>query len=358
MSRFIQLHYLTIYPLSNPNRDDQGRPKSAQFGGAPRLRISSQAIKRAARISDVMQTALSGHLGERTQRLGDVVMQVLRDGGADDKQAKELAKEVSSVFGKIDDKAFKDGHVRIKQLAFVSPKERVLAIELAQKALAGEDMPKDKDLKKAVLQTADGAADIAMFGRMLADSPDFNREAAVQVSHALTTHQALVEDDFYTAVDDLKTTAEDAGAGFVGDAGFGSGVFYLYACIDTALLKENLAGDQELSARAAEALAEALAISTPSGKRNSFGHQTRAGHIRVEAGDQQPRSLAGAFFKPVKAEDQMQASVTALSDAAAAMDAAYGACADDHLVMDVASGQGSLSDVKGFVRRHVLGGHD
>ena len=48
MSSFLQLHYLTVYPLSNPNRDDLGRPKTAIYGGAPRLRISSQALKRAA----------------------------------------------------------------------------------------------------------------------------------------------------------------------------------------------------------------------------------------------------------------------------------------------------------------------
>jgi CRISPR system Cascade subunit CasC len=50
----------------------------------------------------------------------------------------------------------------------------------------------------------------------------------VQVAHAYTTHRVTVEDDFYTAVDDLKTKAEDAGAGFVGELGFGSGLFYLY----------------------------------------------------------------------------------------------------------------------------------
>lgn len=355
MSRFIQLHYLTIYPLSNPNRDDQGRPKSAQFGGAPRLRISSQALKRAARISDGMQQALMGHLGERTQRLGEVIEQALIGQGASDKEARPIAKEISGVFGKLDaDAEKKKGHLRIKQLAFVSPDERALAIELAQRALAGEPLPKDKDLKKAVLLAADGAADIAMFGRMLADSPDYNRDAAVQVSHAMTTHQARVEDDFYTAVDDLKTPEEDAGAGFVGDAGFGSGVFYLYACIDTALLLENLAGDRDLAARSAQALAEALAISTPSGKRNSFGHQTRASHIRVEAGNQQPRSLAGAFFTPVQGADLMAASVQAMTNNAEAMDRAYGACCDAHLVMDLASGSGSLADVKAFVQAQVM----
>jgi CRISPR system Cascade subunit CasC len=354
MSRFIQLHFQTIYPLSNPNRDDQGRPKSAQFGGVPRLRISSQAVKRAARISDVMQDALKGHLGERTQRLGEVVEGTLLDEGVAEKFAREIAKKIAEVFGKLDAEAEKKDHGRIRQLAFVSPKERALALDLARKAAAGEDLPKDKELKKTLLQPADGAADIAMFGRMLADSPDSNREAAVQVSHALTTHLALVEDDFYTAVDDLKTSAEDAGAGFVGDAGFGSGLYYLYACIDTTLLLENLEGDRELAARSAEA----LAVATPSGKRNSFGHQTRAGFARVEAGNQQPHSLAGAFFKPVKDADLMAASVDALSSMAAAMDKSYGECADDHRIMDVAAGVGSLAEVKGFVRAQVLAASD
>ena len=128
-------------------------------------------------------------------------------------------------------------------------------VNLACKAAAGEPLPGLKELKEKILRSADGAADVAMFGRMLADDPDSNRDAAVQVSHALTTHRALIEDDFYTAVDDLKRPAEDAGAGFVGEAGFGSGVFYTYACVNNALLKENLKGDAALAARSAGALA-------------------------------------------------------------------------------------------------------
>ena len=88
-----------------------------------------------------------------------------------------------------------------------------------------------------------------MFGRMLADNPDYNREAAVQVAHAITTHKIAVEDDYYVAVDDLKTSAEDAGAGFLGEAGFAAGLFYLYICADTALLKRNLS-DEALAATA------------------------------------------------------------------------------------------------------------
>ena len=356
MSRFLQLHYLTIYPLSNPNRDDLGRPKTAHYGGAPRLRISSQALKRAARMSEALQAELEGHLGARTQRIGEVVRDALAGNAESEEQATEIATKVADIFGKLDAKAGKKGKIRTRQLAFISPDERSAAIALARKALTGEKLPQDKELKNMVLRTADGAVDVAMFGRMLADDPNFNREAAVQVSHALTTHRALVEDDYYTAVDDLKEPAEDAGAGFVGEAGFGSGVFYTYACVNTALLTENLAGDRPLAARAAAALVEALATATPSGKRNSFAHQTRAGYIRAEKGDAQPRSLAGAFFKPVEGDDLMAASVAALEKLVSDLDAAYGTCCDGTEVMNVVEGSGTLKEIRDFAKRAVTDG--
>ena len=137
-------------------------------------------------------------------------------------------------------------------------------------------------------------ADIAMFGRMLADNADFNREAAVQVAHAFTTHRVTVEDDFYTAVDDLKTKAEDAGAGFVGELGFGSGLFYLYVCIDGDLLVANLGGNGGVAKSAVAALAEALATVSPGGKQASFASRARAEYLLVEKGSQQPRTLGSA----------------------------------------------------------------
>ena len=355
MSRFLQLHYLTVYPLSNPNRDDQGRPKSATYGGVRRLRISSQALKRAARLSDVMQTELEGHLGERTQQIGEMIRNVLAAEGVDDGTAFDLAVKVADVFGKIDEKAQKKGHIRTRQLAFVSPDERAYAVDLARRAANGEQLPDIKDLKKAILRRVDGAVDVAMFGRMLADDPDFNREAAVQVSHALTTHRALVEDDFYTAVDDLKLPAEDAGAGFLGEVGFGSGVFYTYACVNNTLLKENLDGDSDLAARAAGALVEALATATPSGKRNSFAHQTFASFVMAEKGGRQPRSLAGAFFKPVTGHDLLEASVVALKQTAEALDAAYSCgVSESSEIMHVANGEGSIGAIKAFAKTAML----
>lgn len=356
MTRFVQLHFLTVYPPSNPNRDDMGRPKTAVYGGVHRLRLSSQSLKRAARLAPAMSDALKGNMGARTQRLGDELLEHLRGRGADDRKARDIAQQVAGVFGKVDDKAAgKDAdHVRIRQLAFISPDERQAAMEMADRALVGHSLDKEaRNRSKEVLRTADGAVDLAMFGRMLADAPEFNREAAVQVSHAITTHRAEVEDDYYTAADDLKKPAEDMGAGFVGEAGFGSGVYYLYVCIDTDRLVENLAGDRELARKALEAVTEAFATASPSGKRNSYSHHTRASYLRAEAGDQQPRSLAAAFLNPVKGDDLLGMSMGRLRETAAAIDNAYGASVDASTEMDLVGGSGTLAEIKVFVAGQV-----
>lgn len=338
MSRFIQIHALTIYPLSNPNRDDTGRPKTAQYGGSPRLRLSSQALKRAIRLSGPFQSRLQGNLGKRTQRIGDVVIETLEPTSLDNDAKIEIARQITNVFGKVDEKKITDKNlVHTRQLAFISPDEKAKVVELSQAAAAGEKLPDIKTLKKEILRSADGAADVAMFGRMLADDPEFNREAAVQLSHAFTTHRALVEDDYYTAVDDNKTPDEDAGAGFVGEAGFGSGVFYLYGCIDRPLLLENLAGDEELTSIAIQGFLEGLAVATPSGKRTSFAHQTRASYLHAQRGNQQPLSLAGAFLNAVDGSDLLTDSITQLEKHKDSMVKAYGAAEDHSMTMNLQS---------------------
>lgn len=354
MTTFLQLHLLTAYPPSNPNRDDQGRPKSAQLGGSPRLRLSSQSIKRAARMSEAFQMALAGHIGQRTKRIGDVVQRHLEDKGAEAGKAREFALAVTKAFGSVTEaEKKKDAPPHTAQLAFISPDERRFALDLAERLLAGEAAPKEKDLTKTVLRTADGAVDIAMFGRMLADAPEFNREAAVQVGHAITTHAAQAEDDYFTAVDDLKTRTDDAGAAHVGEHAFGSGVYYLYACVDCDLLLENLAGDAELAARGIEALVEALATSTPKGKQNSHAHRPRASYIRAEVGTHQPRDLTGAFFDPVKQTPLVSKSVEALNKTVEKIDRAYGVSHDGRAVMDVEKGTGSLAEIRAFARAAV-----
>lgn len=345
MSRFLQLHLLSFFPPANLNRDDTGRPKTAVVGGATRLRLSSQALKRAWRTSDHFKAALDGHMGTRTQRLGETILAHLTARGTSDAEALKIVRQILPVFGK--PKPEKDPHpARTEQLAFIAPEERDAALLLSERLAAGE---KPSTKPEDVLRRTDTAADVALFGRMLADAPDFNREAAAQVAHAITTHRVTVEDDYYTAVDDLKTPAEDAGAGFVGEAAFGSGVFYLYLCIDRALLERNLGGNTALAGTALAALAEAAATVAPCGKQNSFAAHGRAHFVLAEAGNQQPRTLAGAFARPVAGDDLMAASIATLEKFRAALEAAYGPGSDGSARMEVGAG-GSLADIVAFCR--------
>lgn len=349
MSKFLQLHFLTPYPPSNPNRDDLGRPKTAMLGGTTRQRISSQAIKRAIRTSDVFVNSLTGHTGSRTQRIGEVVQEHLVAAGTDAARALEIAREVGGAFGKM-----KTSGAQTEQLAFISPEEREKALSFADALASGDPLPEKKVLAKMLLQMADGAADIAMFGRMLADNPGFNRAAAVQVSHALTTNSVAIEDDYYTAVDDLKTAEDDAGAGFIGEAGFGAGVYYLYICVDRALLLKNLNGDTALAQTALEALVRAAATTGPSGKRNSFANHVRAEVILAEKGDAQPRTLANAFLKPIGKGDQTALSATALLEKRADFARLYGQDWQEDILLQVGrEGSATLDEVAAFAGKAI-----
>jgi CRISPR system Cascade subunit CasC len=398
MSKFLQLHLLTFYPPSNLNRDDTGRPKTATVGGVPRLRISSQSLKRAWRTAWRKSETFSEirrYLGDRTQRIGRDVANLARsDFGLTELEANAAGLLAASVFGKLDAAPKPGQELFTKQLAFIGRDERAKLRALLDRiasqanlknklvqvagefALDAEEEEPDNtgsskktkqskattklitDIRDEILTIADTSLDIAMFGRMLADSPKFNREAAVQVAHAITTHRVVVEDDYYTAIDDLKRPEEeeDAGAGFVGELGFGSGIFYLYACIDADLLIKNLRGEKKLAADACAALAEAAATVSPKGKQPSFAARARAHYILAEAGKVQPRTLAGAFVKPVQDDDLAKASVLRLEDWRAKLDRAYGPAAEETKVMDVSAGRGTLAEIVAFCRDAA--GHD
>ena len=352
MTTFLQLHLLTTYPTSNLNRDDAGRPKTVNFGGAQRLRISSQSLKRAWRTSSVFQTTLANRLGSRTQRVGVELLEHLKSKNVAEDKAIEIARAVAEVFGKLEDEKKAKSRTFIKQLAFVSPEEFERAKALADRLAAGEKI----DVKaESLLGASDTAADIAMFGRMLADAPQFNREAAVQVAHAFTSHKAIPEDDYYVAVDDLKRDDEDAGTSFIGVQEFGAGVFYLYVCVDCDLLMRNLGGDRELAKDAIQALVEAAATVSPSGKQASFASRARANFILAECGSQQPRTLASAFLEPVGGTNVGTASVERLKKLRDHFDKAYGPGADRHTMLEVSvdTVSGTLADIVQFGRECV-----
>jgi CRISPR system Cascade subunit CasC len=323
MSNFLQLHLLTSYPPACLNRDDLNRPKSAIMGGVPRLRISSQSLKRAWRASEQFEDALTGHLGTRTKRKGVKIFEKLAAAGIREKEAKEWAQAIAARFGKL--KAKKENEPRndleIEQLAHFSPEEEAAIDALTEVLIREGRAPTEPQL--ALLRKQHTAADIALFGRMLADSPAYNTEAACQVAHAITVHRAAVEDDFFTAVDDLNNHEEDAGSAHMGEQGFGAGLFYQYVCVDCDRLRENLGGDTDLASRTIQALIEAAATVAPTGKQNSFASRACAYYVLAEKGSRQPRSLSLAFMKPIREGDMLDSAVNALTSMRDNLDKVY-----------------------------------
>lgn len=358
MKRFLQLHVLTSYPPSNVNRDDLGRPKTAVMGGANRLRISSQSLKRAWRTSNVFKQGLDGHIGTRTKQMGVRIYDSLVEAGVKEADAKKWAKDIAKEFGALkkgraakadDEEAVSDmPELEIEQLAHFSPEE-IEAIDALVVKLAERDSgPKKEELN--LLRQKHSAADIALFGRMLADVPRFNVEAAAQVAHAITVHKVAVENDYFTAVDDLNTGEADRGAAHIGETEFGAGLYYLYVCVDRALLCGNLGDDEALTKQSVAGLVEAVAKVAPSGKQKSFGSTAHAIYILAETGDQQPRSLSVAFLKPVYGGDVADRAIKELQTMRERMDTAYDGCADAHKIMNVAAGEGSLREIIDFVQ--------
>ena len=343
MTQFIQLHFLTSYPPANLNRDDLGNPKTARLGGVERLRVSSQSLKRAWRTSEAFQKEFSGSIGTRTRRLGIEVFEALKAKGVAEKKAKDWAEEIAKEYGALRKKA----PLEIQQPVHVAPEERKTLDDLVSKLAEEKRGPKKEELESLLHDHT--AVDIAMFGRMLASKTEFNGEAAVQVAHAIGVHASAVEDDYFTAVDDLNRNGPEAA--HIGEAGFAAAVFYQYVCIDRDLLKKNLGNDEALTEKAIKALVKTALTVGPTGKQNSFASRAYAHYALVEKGTQQPRSLSLAFVRPVNGADYAQEAITALSTVRKNMDMVYGACSDAHEEFNVLTGQGSLEALLQFAAK-------
>jgi CRISPR system Cascade subunit CasC len=354
MSTFIQLHLLTSYPPSNLNRDDLGRPKTAVMGGKTRLRISSQSLKRAWRESEFFKKslALSDYMGSNTKSMGVEAAEAFIEAGIEQAKAIEWGKKIADAFAETEGRDRSDPfkETLLKQPIHLSHIEYKKLKELIEMLCSEKRAPKDTELE--FLSKEHNAVDIAMYGRMLAvkGKTDLGMEGAVQVAHAISVHEVAVEDDYFTAVDDLnKKTAH------IGETEYAAGLFYLYLCINRDLLIENLQKKEpekakELADKALVALVEAAAKVAPSGKQNSFGSRARTSYLLAEKGSDQPRSLSVAFLKPIKADDMLAKAIEKLKTRRNNFDKVYGPCADAFKEMNAETGEGSLDDIKSFVK--------
>ena len=310
MSTYIDVHIVQNIPPSCVNRDDTGSPKSAMYGGVKRLRVSSQAWKHVTR--SFFEAHLDREdLGTRTKRVvGILAKEIGRQAEDLENDAQKLAEEVFNAAKiKLSEPRAKKSEEASKKakesgyLLFLSNRQIAQLAELAvESARSGEELG-NKEVKK--IFKSQNSIDVALFGRMVADDADLNVDAACQVAHAISTHAAENEFDFFTAVDDDKSRAEereDAGAGMMGTIEFSSATMYRYATVNLDSLHENL-GDAEATLRALTSFIEAFVKTMPTGKQNTFANRTLPSMVVVQVRDDQPVSLVGAFERPVLKND-------------------------------------------------------
>ncbi len=314
---FVELHLLQNFSPSNLNRDDTNNPKDCVFGGVRRARISSQCIKRSIRKHPMFEKTTDVPTAERTRFLARAIAQKLEEAGKTKDDAEEAASNfVGAILGGMDKE-----NLRSKVLFFVSDEEKEVLTDLIlenwDEALGGKVNDKSdpiKDFKKK-FSNRTSAPGVAMFGRMLAEDPKLNMDAACQVAHALSTHQVNMEFDFFTAVDDLQSQ-EETGAGMMGIVAYNAATYYRYARIDFDQLVKNLGDDLSLARKSVEGFLRAAVHAVPTGKQNSFAAQNPPSFLMtVTREDGMSWSMANAFEKPVYARrDQslLETSVMAL----------------------------------------------
>jgi CRISPR system Cascade subunit CasC len=322
----IELHILQNFAPANLNRDDTGSPKDCEFGGHRRARISSQCFKRAIRQAFDHQKLIDpAHLASRTKRLVDEITNRLKAAGKAEDDARRV---VENILNGVKLTVKDDG--KTQYLLFLGADEINAIAGLCEQhwdALAaiaaapaseesGGKKTKAKDakkagadaipaeIKKATLEVLNGgkAADLALFGRMLADLPDKNVHAASQVAHAISTNKVSMEFDFYTAVDDLRPE-DNQGSDMLGTVEFNSACYYRYANLDAEQLRTNLGGDEDLANKTIEAFIRAAVTAIPTGKQNSMAAQNPPSFVMAVVREAGLWSLANAFVSPVRPKD-------------------------------------------------------
>ncbi|MDP2760149.1 MAG: type I-E CRISPR-associated protein Cas7/Cse4/CasC [Sideroxyarcus sp.] len=359
LPRFIQIHTLHTYPAALLNRDDAGLAKRLPLGNAVRTRISSQCLKRHWRVTEdqfslanldvpmaVRSRSTLELISKRIQEngisaaLAQAAVEALRDAGLLDKGGKDKKGE----------DALKTGQAVLlgkPEIDYLVRRCTELAQSSAdEKSLKAAIIGALKNEKKNIEAIKHGSGlESALFGRMVTSDILASREASVSVAHAFTVHQAQVENDYFTVVDDLMQEAGDLGSAGIFDTELASGLYYGYVVIDVPQLLENLEGiaakdcfsegtpaeRRELAGRVVQHLLHLIATVSPGAKRGSTAPFDWAKFMLVEAGDWQPRSLAGAFHNALPLEDKTSAdtirqrAVARMTQEISAMDEAYGA---------------------------------
>ena len=362
--RFLQIHTLTPYTAALLNRDDAGLAKRLPYGGVMRTRISSQCLKRHWRVAEDPHALHEIDGSQSAQRSRELVTKQVIDplrGNFPSDVMEALESDFQmAVYG--DKGTTKTGR---QTLLLGEPEISWLAREaerLATESNGSGDAAKAsvaqwrKDFRANIRAMRDqttlpAGIEGALFGRMVTSDPEANITAPVHVAHAFTVHAEEAEDDYFTAVDDLG--GDEPGADTIQETELTSGLFYGYVVVDIPGLLRNVSGNTELAGDVLHNLIYLIAEVSPGAKLGSTAPYGRASVVLLEAGDRQPRSLAGAYARPC--EPVVSRAAQALAEHLALLDTAYATEEDRRLVSLVnlevpRAAQGSLADLAQWAR--------
>ncbi|GIG70553.1 type I-E CRISPR-associated protein Cas7/Cse4/CasC [Phytomonospora endophytica] len=312
-ARYVDIHVLQTLPFSNPNRDEHGSPKTVQFGGTERSRISSQSWKRQVRLKVEHEV---GDAAVRTRRVVHGVAERLVGQGWPKAEAEAAGRQVARSAGKgiklERSKDEQDAEVLTTSVLLYLPKSGLdeltaIAAEFRDEIVAEEDKPEAK--RKGILPAdritevlGRRSASINLFGRMLAELPGANVDGSVQMAHAFTTHSTVPEYDFFSAVDDIEAEAKIPGSGHINTALFSAGTFYRYANVNLADLLDNLGSDTKTARELTGAFLDAFLVTVPTGKAMPTAPMSIPDLVYISVRSDRPVSMASAFESAVNSQ--------------------------------------------------------
>jgi len=326
----IEIHAIQNHSPANLNRDDLGAPKTCFFGGVLRSRVSSQCLKRSIRTSEQFQRLLGG---VRTRQLARLIAEQVK-GKSDMTKRAEKILGICGFAAKDEDAP--EGSEKSKMLVYTTREAIGEMARLLQDGKAKTDAALALDFAKLIRERV-AVPDMALSGRMLEPDKsakevwkglDTTVDAALQVAHAISTHEARPEVDYYVAADDIP--GEDAGAGYVDEAMFASACFYKYFSIHWETLVDNLKGygekHEKLAAHTVGAFIRGAALANPTGKQNSCAAHNPPDGMLIEI-KSTPISYANAFADPVPTKgerDLISQSIAQMAQYVHDLDTGYG----------------------------------
>ena len=302
----IEFHILQSFPVTCLNRDDVGAPKSAVVGGVTRARVSSQCWKRQVRM-ELQKLGVKTAL--RTKQVEDVLAAACVKAGAEEAKAREFAAAFAKVL--VDD-----------TLLFFSKSEACAIAEFAlehdfnvEAAIKKNSLTAEfRKIHKKFFNPAEDGLDIALFGRMVAQAPELNVSAAASFAHAISTHRADSEVEFFTALDDDPMGIVTQGSAHMGSMEFNSATYYRYVSLDLGQLAETLEGAG--LAHAVSSFVKALYLAVPSARQTTQTglHLWDYARVLVRKG----QGMQVSFDAPVRAQSGYLAPSIEALDAALA----------------------------------------